>query len=74
MRPRSPLKKTKDISLRLRLPPELHAQVVKLAEANVRSLNSEIVYRIKTGILNENDLGKSLADKLTKISKIVNDQ
>ncbi len=34
------------INLRLRMPEALHAKLVAEAEANERSLNSEIVYRL----------------------------
>lgn len=42
-----PRPKTDREKLTLRLPPEVHARMVKAAAESGRSLNSEIVYRLK---------------------------
>lgn len=43
-----------EVKLLLRLPPELHALVKALAERDVRSLNSEIVYLLRRAAEDEN--------------------
>lgn len=44
-----------EVSLILRLPPDLHAKLKALAERDERSLNREIVYLLKQAAEDEDD-------------------
>jgi len=41
---------TEDAHFRLRLPEDLHAQLIEVAEKNQRSINAEIVARLKASL------------------------
>lgn len=45
-----PREKRETVNLVLRLPPELHAELARLADRNDRSLNAEMVNRLRAAV------------------------
>lgn len=45
-----PREKRETVSLQARLPVDLHADLVRLAEFNERSLNAELIVRLRAAI------------------------